>query len=102
MLSTPAQEFPRFPAALAFLGLFSCADVLHQLRARASALEHRLAESAAAISDASPPRVFLIEEEYLRTMTEAELRWVRSITDELESGELYWDTEELLAFVPPE
>ncbi len=101
MLSTPAREFPRFPAALAFLGLFSCADVLRQLRARASALEHRLAESAEAISDSSLPRVFLIEEEYLRAMTEAELRWVRSITDELAIGELHWDTEELLAFGPP-
>ncbi|MGH3815092.1 MAG: PadR family transcriptional regulator [Pseudonocardiaceae bacterium] len=101
MLSTPAREFPRFPAALAFLGLFSCADVLRQLQARASALEHRLAETAEAISDSSLPRVFLIEEEYLRAMTMAELRWVRSITDELESGELHWDTEELLTFVPP-
>ncbi|MGH3924255.1 MAG: PadR family transcriptional regulator, partial [Pseudonocardiaceae bacterium] len=39
MLSTPAREFPRFPAALTFLGLFSCADVLRQLQARASVLE---------------------------------------------------------------
>lgn len=101
MLSTPAHEFPRFPAALAFLGLFSCADVLRQLQARALALKHRLAETAEAISDSSLPRVFLIEEEYLRAMTIAELRWVQLIIDELESGELHWDTEELLAFVPP-
>jgi DNA-binding PadR family transcriptional regulator len=101
MLSTPAREFPRFPAALAFLGLFSCAEVLRQLRARATALEHQLAQGMEAISDTSLPRVFLIEEEYLRAMTEAELRWVRSIADELESGGLRWNTEELLTFVPP-
>ena len=101
MLSTLAHEFPRFPAALAFLGLFSCAGVLHQLRARATALERRLAEGAEVLSDTALPRVFLIEEEYLYAMIEAELRWVRSIIDELESGELHWDTEELLAFVPP-
>lgn len=53
------------------------------------------------MSNTALPRVFLIEEEYLHTMTEAELRWVRSTADELESGKLYWDTEELLAFVPP-
>lgn len=100
MLSSPAREFPRFPAALAFLGLFSCMEVLSQLRARASALEYRLAEGAEVISNTALPRVFLIEEEYLHAMTEAELRWVRSIIDELESGKLHWDTETLLAFVP--
>ncbi len=101
MLSTLAREFPRFPAALAFLGLFSCAEVLQQLRARASALEQRLARSADAMRNTALPRVFLIEEEYLHAMAEAELRWVRSTTDELESGELSWDTGELLAFMPP-
>ncbi|MGH3875272.1 MAG: PadR family transcriptional regulator [Pseudonocardiaceae bacterium] len=101
MLSTPAREFPRFPAALAFLGLFSCTDVRRQLQARASALEHRLAETAEALSNTALPRVFLIEEEYLHAMTTAELQWVRSITNELASGELHWDTEQLLTFVPP-
>jgi DNA-binding PadR family transcriptional regulator len=102
MLSSPVREFPRLPAALAFLGLFSCEDVLQQLRTRASALEQELAASERLAAAASAlPRVFLIEEEYLRAMTEAELQWVRTIIDELQRGELHWDTQELLAFVPP-
>lgn len=63
------------PAALAFLGLFSCDDVLQQLRTRASALEQELAATAPA--DSVLPRVFLVEDEYLHAMTQAELRWVK-------------------------
>lgn len=74
MLPATAREFPQFPAALAFLGLFSPDDVLRQL---------------------------LVEEEYLHAMAELELRWVQAVIGELERGELQWDTEELLTVQGP-
>jgi hypothetical protein len=35
--------------------------------------------------------LFMLELEYKRAVTDAELGWVRSILEELRSGELYWD-----------
>src|SRR5918997_5272181 len=42
MLSTPAREFPEFPAALAFLPVLPPEEVLAALRERAATLEARL------------------------------------------------------------
>jgi hypothetical protein len=38
----------------------------------------------------------MVEIEYLRAITDAELRWVGSILDELRDGSFTWDREELL------
>lgn len=97
MLSRPAREFPEFPAALSFLGLFSCAEVSRDLKARAVVLERRLEELCHEATELDLPRVFLIEEEYVRATTEAELNWVRSVIVELDSGQLSWDTDALRA-----
>ena len=36
----------------------------------------------------------LIEDEYVRTITTAELTWVSSVIDDLASGSLTWGAEE--------
>ena len=40
------------------------------------------------------PRVALLETEYQLAITEAELRWVQQITDELAGGSLTWSDED--------
>src|SRR5215475_1793432 len=76
MLSTPAQEFPEFPAAVSMLPLLTPADAIHQLEIRAA----KLAEQIVAIDheiqtySASLPRLFLLESEYLRIVLDAELK----------------------------
>jgi DNA-binding PadR family transcriptional regulator len=94
MLSAPAREFPDFPAALSIVALLTpevAADLLEQ-RAR------RLAERLAELSDegGGVPRLFVIEDEYQRVMTEAELGWVRGVIADLRSGRLAWDPEWIL------
>jgi DNA-binding PadR family transcriptional regulator len=42
MLSTPAQEFPDFPAALSLLPLLTPEDAVHQLELRETSLTQRL------------------------------------------------------------
>ena len=42
----------------------------------------------------SVPRVALLETEYQLAITEAELRWVQQITDELAGGSLTWSDED--------
>jgi DNA-binding PadR family transcriptional regulator len=103
MLSNPAQEFPEFPAAVSLLPLLTPEDALRQMEIR----ETRLAEQIAAIDaeikgQSDLPRLFLIESEYMRTMLEADLKWVRAIIADLQSGQLTWNQDWMQPYVPPE
>ncbi len=98
MLESPRNEFPRFPAALSFLMTLSPDVAAEVLERRALATRETLAELERALSGADgplPPRVTLIETEYLRAMMQAELDWLCSVIDELRSGKLTWSYEEL-------
>lgn len=96
MLSTLEPDFPDFPAALATLPLLEPEDVLVQLEKRAEELARRLAETDT--SEIGLPRLFLIEDEYQRAVTQAELEWVRSVIEDLRSGRLTWNRELLRGF----
>src|SRR5258708_3165784 len=95
MLSTPAQEFPEFPAAVSLLPLLTPEDVLHQLELR----EARLTDQIAVIEEEVQtyavrlPRLFLLEAEYMPSMLEAELKWVHSVIADLRDGHLTWTRE---------
>jgi DNA-binding PadR family transcriptional regulator len=95
MLSTPAREFPEFPAALAHLPLLTPEDVIEQLDERVRLLDEELADIDAQLRMAEPflPRLFIVEDEYLRTMRQAELDWVRALLDDLRAGKLMWDED---------
>jgi DNA-binding PadR family transcriptional regulator len=99
MLSTPAREFPEFPAALAYLPLLAPDDARYQLERRAQALAAELDRIDAQLRGAvgAIPRLFLIEMEYLRAVLDTELAWVRSIVDDLGTGRLTWSAEWLRA-----
>jgi DNA-binding PadR family transcriptional regulator len=92
MLSTPRKEFPQFPAALSFAMLLSPEDALaalerrnESLRDAVQRLDDELTGRAAAL-----PRIALLESEYQRAVTAAELAWVERIVDELRTGALSW------------
>lgn len=93
MLSTPAREFPEFPAALAFLPVLPPDEALAALRQRISALEARLAALDAEIADTLNfvARLFLVETEYQRAQVRTELEFVRDLADDLAEGRLTWD-----------
>jgi len=103
MLSTPAQEFPEFPAAVSLLPILTTEDAIQQFERREATLSERIAaiDKEMQTYAASLPRLFLLEAEYMREVLEAELKWVRSIIADLRSGELTWNQEWLQAFVPP-
>jgi DNA-binding PadR family transcriptional regulator len=98
MLSTPAREFPEFPAALAHLPLLSSEEALEQLQERERALEEELAAIDAQLRAAEPvlPRLFVIEGEYLRAMRQAEVDWVRALIADLREGRITWSEEWLV------
>ena len=107
MLSSTGGEFPDFIAAVSILFGLEPEDARRQLELRAERLEAELATTEAEIAGVPDlPRLFLLEEEYRRTVLQAELAWLRGVIDDLRSERLTWSEEWLreigAAFNPPE
>jgi DNA-binding PadR family transcriptional regulator len=100
IISTPRNEFPEFPAALSFLPMVTPDEAAELLEQRRERLVQRLAEldaGLAAAAGAGLPRVTVVEGEYVRAVTAAELRWVGDLLDGLRDGSARWTHEELEA-----
>ena len=99
MLSTPAYEFPEFPAALAFLLSLPPVVALTALGERTTALETNIKnlKDHVAAQVAQVPggvdRIYLIEVEYQQTMWEAELQWLQTLLADIRDGRA-WTTQE--------
>lgn len=101
MLAVPKQEFPEFPVALSHLLMLTPQEILDALERRAGTLAEKLSgldANLAAEAEHGLPRITMLESEYLRTVTAAELEWLRSVLDDLRAGRLSWSPELLLAF----
>ena len=96
MLASPRNEFPEFPAALSFIMLLAPERVVSQLEQRAASLdEHLKALEAELGAEEGPHRLFLLETEYLRDVTAAELRWVYALIEDLRTKTLSWTERDL-------
>lgn len=103
MLSVPRNEFPEFPAALSFVMMLAPGQAGAVLQDRAEALRQNLAELESELgTNDQLPRVTLLETEYLRAVTAAELGWLEAVIGELATGTLSWSEEELAAAVVDE
>jgi DNA-binding PadR family transcriptional regulator len=92
ILSTPSLEFPEFPAALSVLAVLTPKDARQQLERRLAALEPELKRLDGILAKTSfLPRLFLLEMELLRATCATELKWVRSVVEDLRSGKLTWN-----------
>lgn len=91
MLSDPGRDFPDFPAAVSVLMLLDPQEAARLLSTRIDALRQRLEELAPA--DGPLPRLFQLEDEYQRTVINAEIDWIRSLVDDLRAGRLTWSRE---------
>ena len=106
MLRDTGEEFPEFVAAVSLLFALSPDDAREQLEQREQRLAAELAETEAELAAAPPglPRLFLLEEEYRKTVLEAELAWLRGVIDDLREERLDWSEEWLreieAAFLP--
>lgn len=92
MVATPRNEFPQFPAALSFLMLLGPQNAQHALERRAAGLATRLTEIEADLEQYSGtlPRITLMDDEYERILTAAELSWLRRVIEDLRTGALTW------------
>ncbi|MEV0467519.1 PadR family transcriptional regulator [Nocardia tengchongensis] len=101
MIATPRNEFPEFPAALSFLMLLGPDGARAELEKRAAAVRAALGEIDTGMAQARQfglPRVTLLEDEYQRAVTEAELRWLEAVLADLADGTLTWSWESLAQF----
>ncbi|AWS47755.1 PadR family transcriptional regulator [Streptosporangium sp. 'caverna'] len=101
MLATPKQEFPELPAALSHLLMLAPEEIRDALERRSRTVGEALATLDAEMSAETGhglPRITMLEAEYLRAVTAAELQWLRSVIDDLRSGDLTWSAADLLAF----
>ncbi|MET8875647.1 PadR family transcriptional regulator [Nocardia sp. NPDC004604] len=104
MIGEPRNEYPDFPAALSFLMLLGPDGARIELERRAKSVRAKLAEmdtDAAQAAAMQLPRVVMLEDEYQRAVTEAELRWLDSVIADLAAGTLTWSRESLLPYQQP-
>lgn len=101
MLSGAKYEFPEFPAALSFIMGLTPEESLVVLGQRAGALVDRVSQLDHELADLSDslPRVTLLESEYLRAVTDAELTWVQSVMADLRAGSLTWSYQDFEAAI---
>lgn len=91
LLSTPTVEYPQFVAALSFLPALPPDQVVALLSERLRYLSIEQAQAAATRELARREgvlRLFWVEEEYRHRMRAAEIDYVRSLVDDIDSGAL--------------
>jgi DNA-binding PadR family transcriptional regulator len=95
LLSSTGEEFPEFIAALSMVFALEPAEAQAELERREQRLVDELTSTEAGLARAPAglPRLFLLEEEYRRSLLEAELAWVRNVIEDLRSGRLTWSEE---------
>jgi DNA-binding PadR family transcriptional regulator len=97
LLAVPATEYPVFTVAVSFLGYFPPSTAAQTLSARVVALEAALAGFDAALrslhEELHLPRVVVLEVEHARALRRAELDWLRSVIDDIQSGRLTWNRD---------
>ncbi|WP_345363201.1 PadR family transcriptional regulator [Actinoallomurus liliacearum] len=94
LLRTPVAEYPKFMAAVSYLGALGPDGAAEALTERAGHLERRIEETNTVLADTvgsgQVPRLFMIEVECALHAWEAELAWTRRTIAEIRDGSLFW------------
>lgn len=91
LLSAPAKEYTRFEAGLSLAGVLAPEDIAALLDQRCRLLELEIAQMRHLVQFALQgglQRIFIVENEYVLAMREAELAWTRKLATEIRSGGL--------------
>ncbi|MEU7144128.1 PadR family transcriptional regulator [Nocardia sp. NPDC046473] len=93
LVRIPVAEFPRFIAAISYLGALGPVRAADALEERARHLAEHISGADATLEQtvgAGAPRLFMIEVEYQRHAWQAELEWTRQTIAEIADGSLPW------------
>ncbi|MCT9869338.1 PadR family transcriptional regulator [Paenarthrobacter aurescens] len=94
MLSTPVNEYPLFPHAIAEAHHLPATVVMGLLEERLLALSadlEFLVHAEATVSAKGLARKYWIDITYQQAMRRTEIAWIRGLLEELRSGQLPWD-----------
>ena len=88
LLRDPQKEYPLFATALSLVGALSPDEAIDMLEQRLTALDAEIVAQQAELDAlrGQVPRLFLIENEYLSALRQAEAAWVRSLLADIRSG----------------
>jgi DNA-binding PadR family transcriptional regulator len=88
LLRDPQKEYPLFATALSLVGALSPDEAVEMLEQRLIALDTEIAAQQAELDGlrGHVGRLFLIENEYLSALRQAETAWVRSLLADIRSG----------------
>nr|MDQ2831085.1 hypothetical protein [Chloroflexota bacterium] len=90
-------EYPLFMVAVSFLAYLPPTVAVSTLQRRVVALESAIAGLDTALRSLQEefhlPRLYLVEQEYMRALRQAELAWVRAVIADIRSGRLSWDLD---------
>ena len=94
-ISTPREEYPAFPAALATASLLTPGQLADYLDRRRARLAQRLAEPTPehVMLTAGIPRIYVLEDDYRRAQTVAEHDWLIRTISELRDGTFTWQSD---------
>lgn len=93
LVRSPAEEFPVFAAALEMLATIEPTAARRLLMQRTFTLEAQVAgaeQVAGALVKSGLDRIDIVETEYAQHMLRAELTWVRSLIDDIDTGAIAW------------
>ena len=98
MIAAPRREFPEFAAGLAYLAALDKDIAIVALATRLASVRAELAELERATESVTSwlPRIVLIESEYLIGHLRVDQNWIAALLDDLRSGRLDWDTDDLI------
>jgi DNA-binding PadR family transcriptional regulator len=94
LIRTPVAEYPKFIAAVSYLGALGRERAADALAERAVQLAQRIEETsgvlAGTVGSGQVPRLFMIEVECALHAWAAELAWTRQTITEIHDGTLSW------------
>ncbi|WP_414942808.1 PadR family transcriptional regulator [Amycolatopsis sp. cmx-11-51] len=98
LIRTPVAEYPKFMAAVSYLGALGPDGAADALAERAGHLSRRIEQTKAVLADTvgsgAVPRLFMIEVECALHAGESELAWTQRTIAEIRDGSLPWPTVE--------
>ena len=90
LIRAPVNEYPKFVAAVSYVGVLGVDGATAALTERADRLAETIDLTDALLRTVTAPRLFMIEVEYAQAMRHAEVHWLRHTVAEMANGAITW------------
>jgi DNA-binding PadR family transcriptional regulator len=90
LIRVPVNEYPKFVAAVSYVGVLGVQGAVDALTERADRLADSVEQTDELLKTINAPRLFMIEVEYTQAMRRAEVEWLRRTAAEMADGGITW------------